>query len=434
MSDEAGTGIEGYLMIGVNQKITPLALRDRITMDDPAAMALLTRLRQQGLSDVLVLSTCDRVEIMAHGADPQAVRGQILGALAQATGVDETALAGHMVDVRGIEAIRHLFRIAASLESQVVGEPHVLGQVKAAHRLARDAGVAGSALESVLQAAYASAKRARAETPLAEGPVSLAAAAVQVARDLHGDLSTCRLLLLGTQEMGELMAEQLLAAGVGRLVVCSPRRLRAEAVATRLGGLVAGHDRLMDLLADSEIVLVAVNGCSHTLSEEAVRLALRRRRNRPMFLVDVTVLGAIEPAVERLESAFVYDLADLEGVAERGRANRDEAARAASLMVEDAVQAFARQRAERRAVPAIMSLRALFDVERRRALDEAPDDAEKATRLLVGRLLHAPSAALRAMAAEGDTATKDRAEAMLRRLFALDAEADEENSEKGTSP
>ncbi|CCG08303.1 glutamyl-tRNA reductase [Pararhodospirillum photometricum] len=423
MSEGPGIGVEGYLMVGVNQKVTPLALRDRLSLDDPSVLTLLTRLRQRGLTDVMALSTCDRVEICAHSTEPAVVRQIVLEELCAAGGLCPECLEGHLLDVRGASAVSHLFRVAASLESQVIGEPHVLGQVKAAHRLARDAGIAGSALEALLQAAYTTAKRARAETPLAEGPVSLAAAAVQVARDLHGDLGSCRLLLLGTQEMGELIAEQLLAAGVGRLVVCSPRRLRAQAVAERLGGLVATHDRLMDLLVEADIVVAGMGGSAHALSEEAVRLSLRRRRNRPIFLVDVAVPATIEPAVERLEAAFLYDLADLEGVAERGRANRDEAARAASLLVDEAVRVFVRHRAERRAVPAIMALRALFDVERRRALDEAPDDAEKATRLLVGRLLHAPSAALRAMAAESEDA-KDQAEAMLRRLFALPGEED----------
>lgn len=411
-------------MLGVNQKVTPLALRDRLTLDDAALSELLNRLRVHGVTEALALSTCDRVEILAHGDDPQSLRHRLITALCEAGAVDPAELAGAMVDLMGPAAVTHLFRIAAALESQVIGEPHILGQIKAAHRLSRDAGTAGSAVEAVLQAAYAAAKRVRTETAIAEGPVSLAAAAVQVARDLHGDLGRCTILMIGVQEMGELIAEQLLASGVSALVVCARRRRRAEALAARLGGQVADHDRLMEALAAADIVISGSAGVGATLGEEALKTALKRRRNQPMFVIDVGIPGTVEPAVERLEAAFLYDLADLEGVAERGRASRDEAARAAGALVQEAALAFVRDRAERRAVPAIIALRALFDLERRRVLDEAPDDAEKATRLLVGRLLHAPSKALRQMAAEGGEdpgSEKDRAEDLLRRLYNLEA-------------
>lgn len=422
-----GIGIDGYVMVGANHKRTPLAVRDCLALDDPAVDALLAHLRDHGLLEAVVLSTCDRVEICAYAEHPDRVRDTLKVALCDVTGVADL-FTHQMLDLQGEAVVRHFFRIASSLESRVIGEPHVLGQVKAAHRQARDAGLAGPAMETLLQAAYGIAKRVRSETPIAEGPVSLAASAVQVARDLHGDLSQTHLLLMGTEEMGELIAEHLLASGVGTAGVTNSRWRRALGVAERLGAEAMPFEQVMASLESSDIVIVAMAGSPYALGEDAVRASLRRRRNRPMFLIDVGVPGHIEPAVDRLQAAFVYDLADLELVAQKGRASRDEASLAASLMVEEAVRAFLRHRVERQAVPAIMALRALFDVERRRALDEAPDDAEKATRLLVGRLLHVPSAVLRTMAG-GNDETRDQAEAMLRQLFALSMPQDE-NLEK----
>ncbi|ABC21553.1 glutamyl-tRNA reductase [Rhodospirillum rubrum ATCC 11170] len=417
----AGCGVDGYVMVGVNHQTTPMALRDRLVLDDPALAALLVRLRARGVTEALALSTCDRVEIFGHGGDPRALRALLLAELCAVGPIEPAALAGQMVDLRGLAVVAHMFRITSALESQVLGEPHILGQVKAAHRIARDAGTVGSATEALMQAAYAIAKRVRSETRISEGPVSLAAVAAQIARDLHGDLGETCLLLLGTQEMGELIAEQLQMAGVGRLVVCAPRRPRAEAVAARLGASVGDHGALLDLLPNADIVVVGVGGGLLALGEEAMRRTLKRRRNRPVFIVDAGVPGNVEPSVQRLEAAFLYDLADLEAVAEEGRAARDQASREAHALVADAVAAFERHRAERAAVPAIAALRAHFEGERLRALAEAPDDAEKATRLLVGRLLHGPSEALRDLAA--GSADKEfmtvRAEMLLRRLFDL---------------
>ncbi len=408
--------VSGYRVVGVNHRTAPMALRDRLSFDDPIQAEILAALRDGGLDQALLLCTCDRVEIATHTGDGDAAHGMITAVLSKAAGLEPGALAGGLLELEGEAAIRHLFAVAASLDSQVVGEPNVLGQVKAAHRMARDAGLAGSALEAWLQAAYACAKAVRADTAIAEGPVSMAAAAAQVARDLHGPLKATTLLMLGTQEMGELVAEHLLASGVGRAVVTARRRLRADAVAARLGATVGDHDQITALLTDADIIVCAAGGGVMALGEEAMAAALKRRRRRPVLVVDAAVPGNVAPGVQRLDGAFVYDLADLEAVAEQGRAGRGQALGAARAMVDEAVTQFVRGRAERAAVPAITALRGHVDAARKAALAEAGGDAEKATRLLVGRLLDAPTRALRAMAVENPVA-EQQAEALLRRLF-----------------
>jgi len=406
------------VVTGANHRSASLSLRDALFVDDAAVPDVLATLASGGLSDALVLSTCDRVEVWAAADDPAHAAGIVAAALAARAGLAASGLASHLYTLDGAEAVRHVFAVTASLDSLVVGEPHVLGQVKAAHRLARDAGMCGAGIDTVLQAAFAVAKRIRSDTAIGEGPVSIAAAAVQLARDLHGDLSGCVGLLVGAGDMGELVAESLLAAGLGSLTVTAPRASRAEAVAQTLDGHVAPFEEFRDLLAGADIVLACVGSRSVAITAEAVGLALRKRRRKPIFLVDAGIPGDVEPAVNRLEGAFLYDLADLERVALRGRTTREQAARAARAILDEEVAGFLRGRAARAAVPAIVALRARFDEFRDGALAEAGGDAAEATRLLVNRLLHAPSEEMKGIAAEG--AEWQAMEKMLRKLFRLE--------------
>jgi glutamyl-tRNA reductase len=317
--------------------------------------------------------------------------------------------------------------VAASLDSQVVGEPHVLGQVKAAHRQAAALGGTGPELEALLRAAYGAAKRVRHETALAEGATSIVAAAVQVARDLFGDLKTCTGLLMGLGDMGRLVLDGLREAGLTRLTVAAPVDRRAEAAARHLGAHHAPWDALDDTLAGADVVVTAAGLGRHILAPGTMQAALRRRRFRPVFVIDAAIPADTDPAVGRLDEVFVYDLADLERVALQGRAGREAAQRAAWALVDEAAAAFVRDRAERAAVPVVTALRSRFEAERQRILDgQGGLDAAAATRLLINRLLHEPSQALRALAADGSGRTAERAaaERLLMRLFRLDEDCD----------
>lgn len=409
------------VVVGANHRSSTLALRDALFVDDAMVPAVLARLRDAtGLTQAMVLATCDRVEVMAFAADPGAAGATVAGFLADMAGVDPAEATAQLYVLTGQEAVRHCFAVAASLDSQMIGEPHVLGQVKAAWRLARDAGMAGPEMETVVQAAFACAKRVRSETHIAEGPVSVASSAVQTARDLHGDLDRCAGLLIGTGDMAELMAEAFQAAGLKRLVVTGPRAALVDALARRLDGHAMPFEQVPEALAQADVVVAAVGGRTYALTVEQVRDALRRRRQRPIFLVDAGIPGDIEPAVNREENAFLYDLNDLEHIALAGRAGREAAALAAWAVVDEDLAAFLKARAGREAVPAITALRDHVEALRAEVLASAHGDADKATRLLVNRLLHDPMRALRELAEQGDETTARTAEALLRRLFALD--------------
>jgi glutamyl-tRNA reductase len=410
------------IVVGASHRSAPAALRDRLFVPEAEAPLFLRALRAQGLDEALVLSTCDRVEVLAIHGDAARAAAVIGDALARRGAVDPGALAPQLYVHQGEAALRHIFTVAAALDSQIVGEPQVLGQLKVAHRLAAAAGGVGSGLEIALQAAYATAKRVRSETAIGERPVSMAAAACQVARDIHGDLGAATALLLGDGEMGELIAGQLSAAGLSRLLATAPVEARAAALAERLDCHTVPWPELAARLADADIVVAGLGGRGYVITADILGEALRRRRRRPVFLVDAAVPGDIDPAVDALDEAFRYDLDALERVALDGRNRRGRAAAEAAAIVESAVGAFVRSRSERAAAPTIAALRAHFERIRREVLAAGgADSADDLTRRLVNRLLHDPSEVLRCAAADGEDERR-RAETVVRRLFRLDAD------------
>lgn len=407
-----------FVIVGANHRSASLSLRDTLFVDDAGAADFLLGLKGAGLGEAMVLSTCDRVEVWTAYHDGERAAHLVTDALAARAHLGAGALAEQLYCRTGREAVRHAFAVASSLDSLVIGEPQILGQVKAAHRLARDAGVLGPELDSVMQAAFAVAKRVRSETSVGEGPVSIAAAAVQLAKEVHGELSRCRALLVGGGDMGELVAEHLLAAGLAGLSVATPRPSRAEALARSLSGHVVAFDQIREALVQADVVISAVGGRNLVLASDVISQALRSRRQRPIFLVDAGIPGDIEPAVNRVDNAFLYDLNDLERAALEGRTGRQQAARAAWSVVEEELNAFLRGRSERAAVPAIVALRERCEALRDGALAEAGGDAAEATRLLVNRVLHAPSEVMKAAAAESPD--WQAMEKTLRTLFRLE--------------
>ncbi len=259
----------------------------------------------------------------------------------------------------------------------------------------------------------------RTETAIGERPVSLAAAALDVARGIHGDLDARGGLLIGVGEMGELIARQLRDGGLGRLLVTHRLMPRAEALARRLNANVQPFDSLGDGLAAADVVVTCVGLGTYSVTAQAMREALRRRRQRPVFVIDVAVPPDADPAIADLEGAFLYDTGDLESVAQAGLADREAAAAAAWRLIDEELAAYVRARASRDAAPAVVALRAHFEAMRERALADAGDDAAEATRALVNRLLHEPSEALREIAGTGEAGGGRDAERLLRRLFGL---------------
>jgi len=414
----AAATLQELLLVGASHRGATAALRERLFLDEGAAPAILQRLKQEGFAQALAVVTCDRCELYVFHPNPDRGAERLREVLAAAAGLAPELVSAQLFERRGVTALRHLFSVASSLDSPVLGEPQVLGQLKANHRAAIEAGLIGPELEAMLQAAYLAAKRVRNETPLAEQPVSMATAAIAVAHELFGDLGRCSALLLGIGEMGEMMASELQKGGLGRLTVMHPVTARAELVARRLSGHFRDWADLDATLAGADIVIAALGTGRVAITKTAVKAALKARRQKPMLLFDAALPPDIDFAVGELDDAFRYDLDDLERLAMEGRSTRGNTAETAARILAEETAGFEIRRAERAAVPALTALRAHFEAERQKALAEAGSNAEEATRRLVNRLLHGPNTALKAIAAEGRDASF--LTALIERLFGLE--------------
>jgi glutamyl-tRNA reductase len=416
----AGDGAPEFHAIGLDHRASGARLRDLVFVETANLPVVLGWLREAGLPEAVLLSTCDRVEAVARHVSAEAVRAAFAAALARNGRVPAAEIAAELQVRSGADAVRRLFAIAASLESQVLGEPQVLGQVKEAHAAAAAAGASGPELDALFAAAYAAAKRVRSETGLAERPVTMAAAALRVARDIHGEVGRCAALLIGDGEMGELLIRHFTGAGLKRVAVAAPLPARAEQLARALDCHIEDFDKLEEALARADIVVSAGGSRRLTVTAELARAAHRRRRRKPMFLIDAAVPGDLDPAIDEIEGVFRYDLGDLEAAALEGRQSRRGAAEAARRIVDEAAAAFLRGRDERKAAPGIAALRARFEAERAAVLATVSGDgAAEATRLLVNRLLHGPAVKLRELSAD-DPAAREEAERLLAAVFALD--------------
>jgi glutamyl-tRNA reductase len=414
---EPAAGLPELLLVGASGRGPGEQPAERLFREERMTAALLDRLAAAGFREALALVTGDRCELYVTSRDPGSDAPRLKRLLAEAAPAEPVA--SEPFSRSGAEALAHLFALAAALDGPPLDGPELLDRLQAAHKLAADRGLAGGDLEAALQAAYAAAKRVRSETPLAEKPISMAAAAVQIAQDLHGALGGASALLIGAGDLGQLLADELRRAGLRELTVLHPALARAELMARQHRCHFRPWEELDAALAGADIVLSGLGMGREVVSAEAVRRALRQRRLRPMLLMDLSVPSDVERAAGELADAFRYDVDDLERIAMRGPQGRIDASAAGRAIIDAELAAFAARRAERAPLPALAQLRTIFEAERDRALAAADGDAETATRLLVERLLERPSARLRALAAtRGREAAQAELLALVRRLFA----------------
>lgn len=422
--------MQDFIVVGANPRSSSLGARDRLIPEPAAVAPLLGELRSGGLAQAMILTTCDRVEVYAVRSDDIDAVQRVVAVLARFAAMPTIEAARHLYVYAGEAAIRHVFSVAASLDGTVVGDPHVTSQLKAAYRTARDIGGLADPLAGLVQAAMAAAKRARSQTDIGRSPVSLAAAAVELAQRVHGDLGSTRALLIGLSDIGEVMAQAMRHARLGDLSIAHPYAERAEAAARLLDCHAAAFPFDISELARADVVIGCLGSRRYAIGPDLVKAVLRARRYQPILFIDTAVPGDVDPAVGDLDGAFAYTLDDLEKVARVGRASRETEAARARDIVEADVRAYLRGRSERAAIPALVSLRRHFEAVRNDALRDAGGDAEKATRLIINRLLHAPSTVLRraAAGAADDAAELEEMTRALTRAFGLDA-APEESEE-----
>ena len=354
------------LLTGLNHRTAPVEVREKIAFEDQALpQALIDLKRCPGLLEGMILSTCNRVEV-AVTADEQAdVESTVEGFLAESRHVERAWVTPYLYRFDGPDAIRHLFRVASSLDSMVVGEPQILGQLKSAYALAKAHGAVGGYLGQVMDRAFSVAKRVRSETDLGESAVSVSYAAVELAREIFGKLQGKRVLVIGAGKMAESAARHLRRAGVSEILVTNRTRERAEAMAEDCGGRVIPYEYFEDTVPEVDIVLASSGAPHFILTRDQMRSAMSRRRNRPMFLIDIAVPRNIDPAVNEVDSVFLYDIDDLGKVVDDNLRGRVETAKEAEEIVREEVDRMVLRLKTRTAAPEIAMLQEQFEAWRR---------------------------------------------------------------------
>jgi glutamyl-tRNA reductase len=371
------------MLVGADHRSSTMILRDRLFMEAGALPAFYAQLARAGLRQAMVFSTIDRTEIYAITEDAAAAGEEIRKLLTANAGVTRSDIENQSYMLSGPEAVKHAFAVAAALECLVIGDTNFLAQVEDAVAAAVRENAAGPVLTPLMAAAIRTSEQVYKETGIGKRPVSISAAAVDVARDILGDLGALRGLLIGAGEMGELLGSSFLAAGLGHLDVTHSLETRAEAMAQQLNCHAVSFAGLSERLTEADIVITSVNSRRFTLDGDIVGGALRARRRRPQFLIDTGVPGDIDRSVEAIEDAFLYTLDDLERVTREGRSSREADAQSARDLVADAAASYM-------AVPvsdedAQGDEADNLETMRRKVLEEAEGDAEKATSLLIDR-------------------------------------------------
>jgi len=331
------------VLIGINHKTAPVEVRELLAFSDSAcADSLRTLVDGELLREGLIVSTCNRVEIVTATANDRLNQGieRITEFLSESRNLPRESFFPHLYQHVDDHAIRHLFRVTSSLDSMVVGEPQVLGQVRRAYSQALEAGTAGRILNRLIHHAFHVAKRVRSETGIAASAVSISYMAVELGKKIFGSLRGRSVLLIGAGEMAELSARHLLGAGVSQVRVTNRTESAAARLAAEFSGQAVNFDELPNHLAEADIVICSTGADEYVVTTEMAQAALGRRRNRPAFFIDISVPRNIDPAIGSLPNLFVFDIDDLESVISSNIREREHEAQRAELIVDSEVMQF----------------------------------------------------------------------------------------------
>ncbi len=416
------------VIVGLSHKTAPVAIRERLAFSTTELPDCLTNLRaMQQVEEVAILSTCNRVEIYCATQHPEQLGQTLCNWLAENRNIPIATLQPHLYIQTNEAAIQHGFRVAASLDSLVVGEAQILGQMKQAYHHANEANVLGSILNKFFQHAFHVAKQVRNETGIARNPVSIASAAVALARRIFGDLQDCCCLLIGAGEMCELAARHLVSDGV-KILVANRTFSRAQALAATFEGEAISLDSLTQELPRADIILSSTGAPNYVVTATMIKAALKKRRQRQQFLIDIAVPRDLDPAIAQIDNAYLYDIDDLTRIVENNLKDRGQEMGAAETIVANKTKDFLHWLDTLDLAPVLIALRTkletIRDQEVNKALESWPDlsaDEQKRVemlgRLLVNKILHTPLSSLRRFAAEPDSMMYVDA---TRQLFQLD--------------
>jgi glutamyl-tRNA reductase len=341
-------------IVGVSHKTAPVEVRERLAFNSEVLRsALMSLVGRQDIREAIILSTCNRVEVMAESPDDRLIR-EFLCEFHQ---IPPDSVSKHIYSFKNTDAIRHVFRVASSLDSMMIGEPQILGQVKEAYRIAADAGTVGMHLSALMNRAFAVAKKVRSETGISQSAVSVSFAAVELARKIFGDLTGKTVMIIGASKMGELAAKHLKRNGVSSVLVTNRTFERAVELAQVFEGAAVPFEHFTEHMAGADIVISSTGAPHFIISKTLAEQVIHRRKNKPMFFIDIAVPRDIDPSVNEIDNAFLYDIDDLQQVIDANLKERMKEASRAEEIIDSEVQAFCLKMQSREVVPTIVQLR-----------------------------------------------------------------------------
>ncbi|MEW6078210.1 MAG: glutamyl-tRNA reductase [Thermodesulfobacteriota bacterium] len=417
------------ILTGVNHRSAPVTIREKLAFSDDEVLAALDALiALPPVHEVILFSTCNRVEVLFATDDAHAAGDAVVSAVCNMKSISPDELTPVLYHHEKDAAVRHLFRVASGLDSMVMGEPQIFGQVKKAYRQALNRGTSGVILNRLIHRTFFVAKRVRSETGIGDSAVSISYAAIELARKIFGSLEGRRVLLVGAGEMAELAVEHLAGNRAGTIWVANRTLERAVALARAFHGTAVSFDEIPGLLAQADIVISSTGAPGLVITRDQVKAVMRSRKNRPLFFIDIAVPRDIDPDINKLENAFVYDIDDLQGIVDGNMEERRKEAIRAERIVDESVIQFRSWYDSLDVVPTVVSLRekmsaiARSETEKTLATLKGLDSSDREavirmTDAIVSKIMHDPTGFLKGRT---DRKSKHQYLDMVRRLFNLD--------------
>ena len=412
---------------GLNHKIADVDVREKLAFNGPKLEEGLKRFRElPEVHEAIILSTCNRVELYANVKDNQRAAEAVKTFLSEFHNINRSSLDAGLYIYDGVNAVRHIFRVASSLDSMIVGEPQILGQLKDAFELALSQKTTGILLNKLMKKAISVAKRVRTETRIAENAVSISFAAVELAKKIFTDLSKRVFMLLGAGEMAELAAKHLISSGVKEVLVSNRTYERACDIAKEFNGKPVRFDEFIDEMARADIVICSTGAPDYIVTKSQMQKVMKERKQRQVFLIDISVPRNIDPETNDLDNVYLYNVDDLQGVVDSNLFERKKEAEKAEKIIDEELETFLRWQSTLDSVPTIIAIREKAEEIKKEELDKLfhkitgmgekeREAIEYMAAALINKMIHPPTAALKE-----DSEDKDVLVATIRKLYGID--------------
>jgi glutamyl-tRNA reductase len=414
------------LTVGLNHNTAEVEVREKLAFEGPKLEEGLLKLKAiPEIEEAVVLSTCNRVEIYTNVKDADKASEAIRAFISEFHGIDDRLLENALYYYRDKDAVRHIFRVASSLDSMVMGEPQILGQFKDAFEFALEKKTTGVLLNKLMRKAISVAKRVRTETRIAENAVSISFAAVELAKKIFTELQEKSVMLLGAGEMAELAAKHLISNGVKEIVVANRTYERGCELAKEMNGRAVRFDEFISEMVHTDIVICSTGAPTYVVTKSQMHTVMKERKQKPVFIIDISVPRNIDPEINDMDNVYLYDIDDLQGVVDTNILERTKEAEKAERIIEEEIETFLRWQSSLDAVPTIIALRekaeAIKKEEIQKLINRIPtlgDKEKKAVEqmatAIINKLIHPPTAALKE-----DSEDKDSLIATIKRLYGI---------------